>query len=803
MKHENGSGKQPVIQRLDDFDSRSGNLLERIIFNNRVIVIVLCLVITAVLSHQALQLQVNASFERMIPMKHPYLVNYFEHKEELSGMGNAIRICVETLEGTIYDAAYLETLRQINDEVFFITGVDRPFMKSIWTPAVRWLEVTEEGFVGGPLMPDNYDGSPSTVEQVRINVEKSGQVGQLVANNYKSSIIFVPLLDINPETGKPIDYQKLSNELEILRAKHGSDTVRLHITGFGKIVGDLIEGLRAVVVFFAVAVLIATGMVYWYTRCIRSTLLVVICSLIAVVWQLGLLRSLGLVLDPYSMLVPFLAFSIGMSHGTQKMNGIMQDIGLGTHRVVAARYTFRRLFGAGLTAILSDAVGFAVLMVIQIEVIRQLALAASIGVGVLVFTNLILIPVLLSYSGVSRKAAERALKAEKATLSGEQKHLLWRFLDSFTQPMGAKITVGVFAVLVILGLFIRADLKIGDLEPGAPELRPDSVYNLDNQFINSNYGSSSDVFIVMVKTPEFGCVEYDALIKTDALEGELLQLDQVESTNSFAQLAKTTLIGMNEGNMNWYELLPNQQTLYAVAIKAPRELFDQECTMQFVFAYLSDHKAETLRSVVDTVEAFAGKYNSEDARFLLAAGNAGIEAATNIVVEQSMTTMLLCVYGAVLLLCFITFRSWRAVLVAVIPLLLTSILCDVLMVWMGIGVKVATLPVVALGVGIGVDYALYVMSVMLARMRAGMPLSEAYYRTLLFTGKVVILIGLTLSIGVMTWFFSPIKFQSDMGILLAFMFLWNMVGALVLLPALAYFLMPSKKISDPAHFEKS
>ncbi|MNH30995.1 MMPL family protein [compost metagenome] len=127
--------------------------------------------------------------------------------------------------------------------------------------------------------------------------------------------------------------------------------------------------------------------------------------------------------------------------------------------------------------------------------------------------------------------------------------------------------------------------------------------------------------------------------------------------------------------------------------------------------------------------------------------------------------------------------------VAVVPLVITSILCEALMVLLGMGVKVATLPVIALGVGIGVDYALYLLSIQLARQRAGASLAEAYSYALRFTGKVVALVGVTLAAGVITWAFSPIKFQADMGILLTFMFLWNMLGALVLIPALSHFLL--------------
>jgi predicted RND superfamily exporter protein len=210
-----------------------------------------------------------------------------------------------------------------------------------------------------------------------------------------------------------------------------------------------------------------------------------------------------------------------------------------------------------------------------------------------------------------------------------------------------------------------------------------------------------------------------------------------------------------------------------------------------VIAYLADHKADTLNRVVKAAADFSQQHDEKDRAFLLAAGSAGIEAATNIVVEHANRTMLLYVYAAVIVLCFVTFRNWRAVVVAVVPLALTSILCEALMVALGIGVKVATLPVIALGVGIGVDYALYLLSVQLAQQRAGLSLGEAYKKAVQFTGKVVALVGVTLAAGVITWAFSPIKFQADMGILLTFMFIWNMIGALVLIPALSYFLLPT------------
>jgi predicted RND superfamily exporter protein len=792
----------PVVRDVRDFDRRGGNLLERVVFNNRLAVVVVCAILTAVLGYfAATRLVLNASFERMIPQGQPSIRNYLEHKGDLRGLGNALRIVVENEDGDIFDPKYLEALKRVSDEMALTPGVDRAWMKSLWMPAVRWTEVTEEGFRGGPVMPDAYDGSPRAVEQLRQNIARSGIVGSLVSSDFKSAMVFVPLLDRDAATGKPIDYRSLSRILDEKVRDANERTslgprISVHTIGFAKVVGELIEGLAKVMAFFAAAAIVAIGVIYAYTRCPRSTALVIACSLVAVVWQLGLVAMLGFELDPYSILVPFLVFAIGVSHGAQKMNGIMQDIGRGTHKLVAARYTFRRLFLAGLTALAADAVGFAVLMAIDIPVIRDLAVTASIGVAVLIVTNLLLLPVLLSYAGVSEEAAARSLAEERRQSRGRGLGKLWAALDRFTTRSWAMGAIGVAALLAVFGLIVASHLRIGDLDPGAPELRAGSRYNRDNAYVTAHYALSSDQFAVIVKTEKEGCLTYPTLIEADRLAWRLRQVEGVQTSVSLPDAVRQITAGSFEGNPKWLTINRNQDVLNYAAQQASvnnPDLFNTACSVMPVIAYLSDHKAETLARVSAAAEEFADQHSTLDRQFLLAAGNAGIEAATNMAVEHANRAMLLYVYAAVILLCFVTFRSWRAVVVAVVPLALTSILCEALMVGLGVGVKVATLPVIALGVGIGVDYALYLLSVQLAYQRAGMPLAEAYGRAVQFTGRVVALVGVTLAAGVVTWAFSPIKFQADMGILLTFMFLWNMAGALVLIPALSHFLLPTRK----------
>ncbi|MFJ1336887.1 RND family transporter [Pseudomonas caricapapayae] len=794
----------PVIRTLGEFDTRSGNWLERLVFNHRLPFMLIMLLATLVLGFMAVtRLELRPSFEKMIPQSHPYIQNYLDNRQSLRGLGNSLRVVVENTQGDIFDPDYLQTLRHINDELFLSQGVDRAWMKSLWSPAVRWTEVTEEGFQGGPVMPDSYQGSPADIEQLRQNIERANIVGSLVARDFKSSMLIVPLLDQDSATGRGIDYYAFSQKLEQLRSQYESEgNYKIHVIGFAKLMGDLIDGLIQVMLFFALAVATTLVIIYLYTRCVRSTLLVVLCSLTAVVWQLGIVAWLGYAIDPYSILVPFLIFAIGVSHAAQKMNGIMQDIGRGTHRQVAARYTFRRLFIAGVTALLADAVGFAVLMLIDIPVIQDLAITASIGVAVLIFTSLLLMPVALSYVGVGRKAAERALRIDSRAAEHRGFGKLWDLLDRFTTRKWATATLIVAALLGAGGFAMSLQLKIGDLDSGAPELHADSRYNRDNAYITGHYALSSDTFAIMIKTAPEGCLRYQTLVLADRLAWELQQHAGVQTTLSLTNAVRQITAGTYEGNPKLNSIQRNQDVLnYAAqqaSVNAP-ELFNNDCSLMPVIAYLKDHKADTLDEVVAVAERFAQANSSEDRQFLLAAGSAGIEAATNIVVRDANRTMLLLVYLAVTVFCLITFRSWRATVVAVLPLVLTSVLCEALMVMMGIGVKVATLPVIALGVGIGVDYALYLLSVQLHYQRKGMPLSEAYENAVAFTGRVVGLVGITLAAGVVGWAWSPIKFQADMGILLTFMFLWNMLGALILIPALSHFLLPGSKAQATAH----
>ncbi|HLV76977.1 MAG TPA: MMPL family transporter, partial [Marinobacter sp.] len=561
--------------------------LERLIFNNRVAILIAFFFLTLFLGYNAIKIQPDASFERMIPLEHPYIVNMIDHRDDLDNLGNFVRIAVATDSGDIFTAEYMETLRQITDELFYLSGVDRSGLKSLWTSNVRWVEVTEQGFQGGTVIPDGYDGSPESLEELRQNVLRSNEVGRLISDNFQSTIVYAPLYETSPETGEPLDYAQFSRELEEkIRAKYQQQNpdISIHIVGFAKKVGDLIEGIGSIAWFAGITIVLTTLLLFWYSRSIAGTLVPVMTSIIAVFFQLGTLRLLGYGLDPYSVLVPFLVFAIGISHGVQIVNAMAVEAARGFDPVTAARLAFRALYIPGMLALVSDAMGFITLVFIEIDVIRDLAVAAGIGVAYVIITNLVLHVLIMSYIGISPSGIRHVQS------HGEKQDRKWRLMSYFAHPGVAPISLLIAVVGLGLGLYYKQDLKVGDLDQGAPELRADSRYNQDNAFIIDNYSSSADVLVVMVRTPEEQCTQYSVLRAMDNLQWELQNTPGVQGSASLADVSKLVTKALNEGNWKWFEISRNQTIINASIREAPAGLINTNCDLTPVLVFLEDHK---------------------------------------------------------------------------------------------------------------------------------------------------------------------------------------------------------------------
>jgi hypothetical protein len=754
------------------------------VFSHRLLLVGIFAGFTLVMGWYAARVRVDASYNKSLPLEHEYIRTLTKHQAEFGGT-NRVLIALMAREGDIFTEPFFKALKQVTNEVFFVPGVDRGQVQSIFTPNIRFIEVVEDGFSGGTVIPADFQPTPAAFAQVRSNVIKSGKVGQLVANDFSGALVSALLQEVDPATGKKLDYLQVAAQLEGIRQRVERDTggaVRVHIIGFAKVMGDIGDGARGVLILFGVSIVITTLLVWNYAGRWKLAGAPILCSLIAVVWQVGLITALGYGIDPLSLLVPFLAFAIGVSHGVQMVRAFRTAVFSGCDTSLsAAKNAFKQLLIPGGVALLADTVGFLTILVIKIQSIRELGIAASLGVCVIIVTNLFLLPIILSSLQLPRAYNEWVTKRRAGT------DRIWARIAGEMKPIPSLLVIVFWVAFGVWGWFKAKQVQIGDLHAGVPELRQTSRYNQDTRVITSKFSIGVDTLTVIAEAVPDGCVDFDVVSLMDQFEGRLRAVPGVQSVISFSYIAKIVNSGWNEGSLKWRIVSRNPKAL-AQAIEPATGFLNPDGSVMPIMIFLSDHKAATLRAVTDAVKAFAAEHPSPKVQFKLASGNAGVMAATNEVVQAAQDPILLWVFGSVIALCLVTFRSLRATVCIVLPLAIVSYLAYTLMVYLQIGLKTSTLPVVALGVGIGVDYGIYLFARLQSALRAGDYFEDAMYTAFKETGSAILFTGMTLAIGVSMWIFSDLKFQADMGLLLTFMFLVNMLGALLLLPAMARWL---------------
>jgi hypothetical protein len=480
--------------------------------------------ITLALGASALRVQLDAGFNKLIPLQHPFMAAFLKHSATFAG-ANRVLVSVQWKgEGDIYNAEFMKVMRGVTDEVFFTPGVNRAQVFSIFTPNVTYIEVTEEGFAGDVVIPSRFVADAEGLARVRANVARSGEIGRLVANDLKSALVRADLLEVDPSTGKKLDYAQVSKKLEEIRQKFTSDKVEIQIIGFAKVVGEVMDGLSSVVAFFGIAFGVTAMLLWGYTRSLKLSALALLVALLPVIWLLGILPLIGYGIDPMSILVPFLIFSIGVSHAVQMTNAWKQDVLAGESAEHASKIAFRNLAIPGTVALLTNALGFMVIMLIDIPIVHELGVTACLGVLLMIMTNKMILPIILSHLKLERHA-----QADAA--AGTARNPLWWAVSAFATPKVALVTFAVWLGLLAVGTVESRKLLTGDVGAGVPELRAESRYNRDNEKIVGSYSIGMDVLSVYAETEGEGeaCLRWPVMNAVERFDFFVRGIDGVQS----------------------------------------------------------------------------------------------------------------------------------------------------------------------------------------------------------------------------------------------------------------------------------
>lgn len=770
--------------------------LESWVFGHRLVVLGIMLVLTVVMGVFAIQLRMEAGFEKQMPIGHEYVRTFQKYRDQLFS-ANRLTIVVKARKGTIWDKAALTRLYDVTQAVISMPNVDRLGVQSLWTPNSFVNEITEEGFRATPIIPGTVTAdalTPEVIGNIERATSQGGYIGSLVSRDQTSAMITADLAEVDAQ-GQKLDYIAYNKNLNELRKKFEDKQFEVQIIGFAKQIGDIAEGASSVEVFCSFALLLTALAVYWYCRSVRMTILPIACSLTSLVWQFGSLKLLGYGLDPLGVLVPFLVFSIGVSHGVQQINFIVRCLAKGKTTMDAARESFTGLLVPGVLALVTAFVSFITLLLIPIPMIKELAVTASLGVGFKILTNLVMLPVAVSYCNFTPEYAHKAM------LRREARARLIKMIAAVAKPRNAVVVTCLTMVLLVVSIWQSQGRIVGTLQPGAPELRPESRYNRDAVAITENYDLGLDWLTVVFEAAPNSAENINIGKFQNDFIWEMQHVEGVLAVKSFAGQLRTYSQGYNEGNPKM-AVIPNDPSNFAALaaeIARTRGYVNSDCSMTAVHFFLKDHKAVTINRLVSAIKDFRKREACPDISIRLASGNAGVLAAINDELEKSETPMLLYVYAAIVIMVLLVYRDFRSAIACCLPLTVGTFIGYWFMKVFEIGLTVATLPVMVLAVGIGVDYALYIYNRLQMHLADGDPIVTAMGYALEFEGMATIFTAITLAIGVATWSFSELKFQADMGKLLAFMFIVNLVMAFTALPALAVVLERVFKRKKPAY----
>ncbi len=761
---------------------------EDFIFRFRFALLISMVIFTAVTGYFAAGLKLEAGFLKQVPTEHPYLQTYFEYQREMPG-ANLVLVALKAHEGTIWNKEIMKRLHAITEEISYLPGVDRSRLYSLWYPTTRSLEIDEEGFlmedvIPGTVTPDTL--TEDDITAIRERTINGGWIGVIVSEDETAALVAFEIKDASATSGDIEAAQSTALDIAGLleskiRAPFSDNISDVAIIGFPKFIGDIAEGAVIATGFFLLAFLITGAAVYAYVRSMMLTSLAIGCSVVSIVWQLGVLQLIGFSLDPLAILVPFLVYAIGVSHGMQQVNLIATQISKGSDGLDAARQTFRRLLVPGSMALVTDLVGFITLYLIPVGVVRDIAVIATVGVGLKIISNLIMLPLIASYIRRDERQVRLFIKARVF----RERIMTW--IAGVARPGNAVTITVCLGLLLSVSAIVAQFRHVGDLTPAASELRVDAKYNLDTALITQNFDIATDVLVVVLETPPDACIHPDHMKYLDRMGQELSTISGVVRVDSLASQARIAASISALGNLKWRNLPPTERQLISTTaqIEPTTGFLNQTCTILPLFVYMTDHKATTIDHVIEEVDAFAARNPVEGLNARIGLGGISVIGATNQVIEASEGPLLIYVFITIIVLVLIAYIDWRAVICCCVPLLLATSLGYVFMVALGIGLKVTTLPVLVLATGIGVDYAFYLYSQIRIFQREGFNIADSYHGALLSTGMAVVYASIMLAGGVGTWIFSPLQFQADMGALLAFMFITNMVCAIVGLPALA------------------
>lgn len=750
------------------------------------LVVAALVIITAIMAGLALQIQVKTVFDDLLPRNHPYIAVHNQFKQTFGG-SNVISIMLEVEQGDIFVPAVLGKIQKVTRDLERVDGVNQFQIISLASKKLREIRASTEGVEVRPLMWPELPKNQEEIARLREAVLNSPLVyGPYVSIDLKAALITADFYD------QLLDYHKVFKQVRDIAGKVAGDGVRVRVVGepvlYGWVNYYLTETLYILLITLACLVLL----LFFISRTWRGTVLPLLAGLVSAAWALGTARLMGFHLDPLVIVVAFLITARAISHSVQLVTRFEDEIAAGAPSTeAAARASMLGLFRPGMLGVVADAGCMIVVVLTPIPLLEKVAIIGAMWVFTIAVSAVVLTPVLLSWV---KRPPPRAHALDMGPVLG-------RFLRSCAALVTSRARYALLAAAAVIfaGSGIYAfKLKVGDANPGSPILWPDSTYNQDAAAINRQFQGSDRMFVAVAGTKSDALKEPAVLESVRQFQKFMEAQPEVGGSLSIADILPAVKRTLREGNPRYEEFgnnaNENGELLYLyVSGTEPGDIdrfADARVRNGSVTLFFRDHQGETIRTAISRVREFAEKHPVTEAEYRLAGGLIGVLAAANEVILAGQIESIALAMLVLMICCAVTYRSVVAGMFFLVPVMLSNTITFSYMAWKGIGMNINTLPIAALGIGLGVDYAFYIVDGIREELRKHGDLSRSIAKSLASAGRGVVITAATLTLSVVLWWWSSLRFQAEMGLLMALWLFVSAVSALFLMPAMVFVFRP-------------
>jgi predicted RND superfamily exporter protein len=744
--------------------------------------------------------QIRTIFNDLLPLDDPFVKVFFAHRN----FGNPLTmsIMVKRKDGDIYNPETLDKVFRMTRDIDLAPGIDHDQVISISTEKLRYAEANAEGIDMRPLMDDSAPSSEEEIAAFRRRVEMSPNARLFyISGDETATLINAAFLD-------SVDYGEAFDFVQKLVVEARDDSHEVHLAGQPALTGWVYLLQKQTYNIFGVTLAALVIALIFYMRNLAGTVTPIVCAAVAAIWGFGFIGWLARPIEPLLMIVPLLLIARSFSHCVQYTERYYEVLMHLKDRRKAAEITMAIMMAPSVLGIMTDVFGIVFIAVAPIKTRETHAIFCGMWALFIIPTGVFLISILLSYLPAP-KNLESIVGGEKkeSGIHLVQEQLLDR-ISRLTFGKTARVTGVVFIGIAIAAVYLNSQIKIGNPVEGSNLLWHDSEFNTAVRAINAHFPGMNTLEIVLEAKNNDMNRRIARTAEVAKVSGELQAIiERNQELQPRATLSFTDYMGevnrlFSGGNPKWAVLDGTDDAIAAAGFATMMgsspinfsHVVDFNVQNSTVSLWYKDNKQETVDAALESARKAVEQVGEDHPEFRvrLGTGVIALQQAMNSVVERYHWFILGLVNIAVMVISAYAYRSFMAAVILLVPVNLSNFLLGASMHVLGIGMDINAVIVAVMGVGVGIDYGIYLLSRICEEYTAhDHNLPQAINAALTTTGKAIMFTATIMLLGILPWYFlSDLKFMADMGMLLVAIMLINMVLSLVLLPLLVWFIHP-------------